>query len=51
MELMDGTGTFWTTAFGKNAEQLMGCTAEQLGQLKNENVREISYSGHGFLVG
>lgn len=38
MEIADMTGQIWITMFGKNAEQFMGMTAEELAEIKNENV-------------
>ncbi|KAF8359010.1 rpa-1 [Pristionchus pacificus] len=40
MEIADMTGQIWITMFGKNAEQFMGMTAEELAEIKNENPSE-----------
>ncbi|GMR42285.1 hypothetical protein PMAYCL1PPCAC_12480 [Pristionchus mayeri] len=37
MEIADMTGQIWMTLFGKNAEQFMGMTADQLAEIKNDN--------------
>lgn len=39
--MVDATGNQWTTAFNEEAEKMLGSTAQELGELKDQDSNEF----------
>lgn len=42
MKVVDTTSTVWVTAFQDSAEKILGCSAQDLGRLREEDESRLS---------